>query len=113
LGDSWSSKILKDYNGQTHWLSVDVDRFIKFPKWLNIAVGYGAEKMIYARDEQNIKVNLDPYRQYYLSIDFDLTSIKTKSKTIKTLIFIVNMIKLPAPAIEFSRKGIKCHALYF
>jgi hypothetical protein len=113
LGDTWSSEILKDYNGQTHWLSVDVDKFMRFPKWLNFAVGYGAEKMIYARDEQNTEVDLYPYRQYYFSLDFDLTAIKTKSRTIKTLIFIANMIKLPAPAIEFSRKGIKCHGLYF
>jgi hypothetical protein len=113
LGDTWPSQTLKDYNGQTHWLSVDVDKFMRFPKWLNLAVGYGAEQMIYARDQQNIKINLDPYRQYYFSIDFDLTAIKTKSKAIKTLIFIANMIKLPAPAVEFSRKGIKCHGLYF
>jgi hypothetical protein len=113
LGDSWSSQILKDYNGQTHWLSIDMDKFIHFPKWLNLAVGYGAEGMVYARDSQNASNNYDPYRQYYLSIDFDLTAIKTKSKIIKTLIFVGNMIKLPAPALEFSRKGIRGHALYF
>ena len=32
LGDSRVSEILKDYNGQTYWLSVDVDKFIRFPE---------------------------------------------------------------------------------
>ncbi|NJM25882.1 MAG: DUF2279 domain-containing protein, partial [Bacteroidia bacterium] len=48
LGDNLTSEVLKDYNGQTYWLSVDVDKFIQFPRWLNIAVGYGAEEMITA-----------------------------------------------------------------
>ena len=43
LGDNLVSEILKDYNGQTYWLSFDMDKFIKFPKWLNIAIGHGAE----------------------------------------------------------------------
>jgi hypothetical protein len=113
LGDTWPSEVLKDYNGQTHWISIDMDKFMHFPKWLNLAVGYGAEGMVYARDSQNTSNGYNPYRQYYFSIDFDLTSIRTRSKFIKTLIFIGNMIKLPAPALEFSRKGIKAHTFYF
>jgi len=113
LGNGLSEEWLKDYNGQTYWLSVDMDKFIKFPKWLNIAVGYGAQGMVYALDQQNIINGYDPYRQYYLSIDFDLTAIRTKSKVLKTLIYVANMIKLPAPALEFSRKGTVFHAFYF
>lgn len=113
LGNGLSEEWLKDYNGQTYWLSVDMDKFVKFPKWLNIAVGYGAQGMVYALDQQNVLNGYDPYRQYYLSIDFDLTAIKTRSKALKTLIYIVNMIKLPAPAVEFSRKGTVFHAFYF
>ncbi|MEE4260706.1 MAG: DUF2279 domain-containing protein, partial [Bacteroidales bacterium] len=36
---------LKDYNGQTYWLSANIQSFIKketkFPSWINVAVGYG------------------------------------------------------------------------
>lgn len=114
LGNDLTSEILKDYNGETFWLSADVDKFIKFPRWLNLAVGYGAEGMIYARDHQNIQAGYsEPYRQYYLSIDVDLRAIKSHSKTLNTLLFIANMIKLPAPTVEFSSKGVKFHALYF
>ena len=103
LGDGLLEEMIKDYNGQTIWLSVDVDKFIKFPKWLNLAVGYGAENMIYANDSQNIEQGLYPYRQLYLSLDVDLTAIKSRSKVVNTLIYFANMIKLPAPAIEFSQ----------
>jgi hypothetical protein len=54
LGNDLTSEILKDYNGQTFWFSIDMDKFVRFPSWLNIAVGYGAEGMVYARDHQNI-----------------------------------------------------------
>lgn len=113
LGDNFASEFLKDYNGQTYWLSVDMDKFMKFPKWLNIAVGYGANEMIYARDSQNAAAGYSAYRQYYLALDLDLTGIRTRSKVLKTLFSLVSMLKLPAPTLEFSRKGTKVHALYF
>lgn len=114
LGGDLTSEVLKDYNGQTFWLSFDIDKFIRFPRWLNLAAGYGAEGMVHARDLQNIEAGYDkPYRQYYLSIDFDLTSIKSRSKAINTLLFVANMIKIPAPALEFSHKGVRFHSLYF
>jgi hypothetical protein len=48
-----------------------------------------------------------------LSIDFDLTALKSKSKVINTLLFVANMIKIPAPALEFSKEGVKFKPLYF
>ncbi len=114
LGDSFFSEALKDYNGQTYWLSIDVDKFVHFPKWLNFAVGYGAEGMVYARDHQNIESGFgDPYRQYYLSIDFDLTAIRTRSKFLKTMLFLANMLKLPSPALELSRGAVRFRPLAF
>jgi uncharacterized protein YfiM (DUF2279 family) len=113
LGDSFVSEMIKDYNGCTYWISADVDKFAKFPKWLNIAVGYGANGMVYARDNMNQAMGYTAFRQYYLSVDFDLSGIKTKSKFIKSLIFIANAIKIPAPAIEFNRTGVRLHPLYF
>jgi hypothetical protein len=113
LGDGLASELFKDYNGQTYWISVDIDKFIRFPKWLNLAVGYGAEGMVYARNAQNAEAGYHSYRQYYLSIDFDLTAIKTRSKTVKTLIFFANMIKIPAPTVEFSTQGTRLRGFFF
>jgi len=113
LGNGWSSEWLKDYNGQTYWLSLDMDQFMRFPKWLNIALGYGAEGMVSANRISNIQNGFDPYRKYFLSIDLDLKAIPTRSKGLKTLAFIVSMIKLPAPTLSFSRKGTVFHPFYF
>lgn len=113
---SGASEILKNYNGQTLWLSVDVAKFIpqsKWPKWLEVSGGYGAENMLYARDHQNLDVGLSPYRQYFLSLDVDFTAIPTTSPFLKTVFKILNLIKVPSPALEFSKKGVKAHALYF
>jgi uncharacterized protein YfiM (DUF2279 family) len=113
LGNGLLEEIIKDYNGQTIWLSMDIDKFIRFPKWLNLAVGYGTESMLYARDAQNIELGFYPYRQVYLSLDFDLTAIKSRSRVVNTLIFFANMIKLPAPTIEFSQGKVKAYAFYY
>jgi hypothetical protein len=69
--------------------------------------------MTYARDAQNAEAGYHSYRQYYLSIDFDLTAIKTRSKTVKTLIFFANMIKIPAPTVEFSTQGTRLRGFFF
>ncbi len=118
LGKSFSQQILKDYNGQTYWLSINPSAFMKpetkFPKWLNIAVGYGANGMIGAvnnnmiiTDKDGNVINFNRYRQCYLSLDADLTRIKTKSKVLKTIFSCLNIIKIPFPNIEFSEGKIK------
>jgi hypothetical protein len=120
LGSSLSEQILKDYNGQTYWLSVNIHSFFKqskLPKWLNIAVGYGAEGMITGNEGLVNTVFLpesERYRQFYLSFDVDLTKIKTKSNFIKTLFLVFNTVKIPAPAIEIKGSGgMQWHYLYF
>lgn len=117
LGSNLQEQIIKDYNGQTYWFSFDLSKFMKnhdrFPGWLNIAAGYGANNMVFARDEQNLEAGFDPYRRYYLSLDLDLTHFRGESKWLNTLIFIGNMIKIPAPAVEMSRNGVTFHWLKF
>ena len=120
LGENFLEQTLKDYNGQTYWLSANLWSFnkkSKFPKWFNLAFGYGAEGMISAKKEQPINTNLpqiDRYRQFYLSLDVDLTKIKTRSKLLKTVFSTINFIKIPAPTLEINSEGkLKFHALYF
>jgi uncharacterized protein YfiM (DUF2279 family) len=113
LGSGLSQEFLKDYNGQTYWLSADMDKFIRFPKWLNLSVGYGAEDMIYAMDADNKAAGYHPYRQFYLGLDLDLTAFRGRSKFLNSLIYFANMIRIPAPALEFSQGKVKGHWLYF
>jgi len=49
LGNGLSEEFLKDYNGQTYWLSANINAFLKtenIPNWLNLAFGYGADGML-------------------------------------------------------------------
>jgi len=121
LGDNILEQSLKDYNGQTYWLSANLWSFnkkSKIPKWLNIAMGYGAEGMISGNEDILLNNTLIPgqerFRQFYLSLDVDLTKIKTRSKLLKTVFSTINFIKIPAPTFEINTKGqSKFHFLYF
>lgn len=118
LGKSQTEQLLKDYNGQTYWLSFDLYALSgennKVPKVLNLALGYGAEEMVYGTDSENNFSGYSSYRQFYLGLDIDLSHIKTRSKLLKSLLFVADMVKLPAPALEFNtNNGFNFHWLYF
>lgn len=120
LGDGFLEEMLKDYNGQTYWLSANIHSFLneesRFPKWLNLAFGYGAEGMLSAENDivNNFSVIPDRSRQFYLSLDVDLTRIRTNSRVLKTLFDVFNVIKVPFPTLELdSRNGLKLHYIYF
>jgi hypothetical protein len=120
LGSTFPEQILKDYNGQTYWFSANLYSFFKgtkIPKWLNLALGYGAEGMIRGNGANLAPIsgqNLEKSRQFYLSLDLDLTKIETKSHFLKTFFSVFNTLKIPAPTIEYSaHSGFKCYAFYF
>ncbi len=113
LGDGWHEELVKDYNGQTLWLSFDIHSFTnkKFPGWLNVAIGYGAHDMLYAENESNIEAGLSPYRQWYIGPDIDLSHIRTRSKFLNTLLFAADMIRIPLPALEYGNGDWHWHWL--
>lgn len=108
LGKYWYEQVLKDYNGQTYWLSINPYEcgIKKIPTWINISLGYSAEKMISGNDD-------NAYRQYFLSLDINSKSIHTKNKWLNTLLKSFNLIKIPFPAIEYSKNKLYGHWLYF
>jgi Predicted periplasmic lipoprotein (DUF2279) len=130
-GDNPFETILKDYNTLTLWTSVNIWSFLpnreesKFPKWLNIAVGYGAENLYRGepaydwtdKDKNHFQIDaaqLPRFRQFYIAPDIDLTKIKTKSKALKTLLFALNSFKFPLPAVEINGQGqFLFHPIYF
>ncbi len=127
LGGNYPQQMFKDYNGQTYWLSANLKslcfpRENRFPAWLNLAVGYGAQGMIGAEGNSflpkgsSIPVNysyIPRFRQWYLAPDIDFTRIPTKSKTLKRVFFLLNCLKLPLPALEKNKHGLKFHYFYF
>lgn len=123
-GKSFLSRMLKDYNGQTYWLSANIKSFFpksNVPNWLNIAVGYGAEGMFGANENKwkdvlgnkYDRTDIERYRQWYIAPDINLTKIKTKSKFVKAALFFFNSFKFPAPSIGISKKGVEFNWIHF
>lgn len=127
FGSTIFETFLKDYNAQTVWASVNISSFLKsesqFPKWLNIAFGYGSENMFGGFgnrwSENDVRYLLESsafprYRQYYISPDIDFTRIPTRKPFVKTLLTMLNIFKFPAPALEFNGEdGMKFHLLHY
>jgi len=125
FGSSTAERFLKDYNGQTYWLSANLRSFFpksKLPAWLNISIGTGAEGMFGANenagkdDNGNIsfyRPDIRRYRQWYLAPDIDLTKIKTQKKGLKLAFRLLNVIKFPMPALEYSNGKFRFNAISF
>jgi len=122
LGSTPIKRMLKDYNGQTYWLSANISslglQHTSFPKWINFAAGYGAEGMTGGFSNPS-EINGVPvpyserYRQFYIAPDIDLSRIPVKSKTLKLIFKTIGFIKIPMPTLEFNKNGMKFHPLYF
>ena len=119
LGNGFLEEVLKDYNGQTYWLNVNLHSFFKdsrIPKWLDLSLGYGAYGMINAVqdiDNQLLKTN-GRGRQFYLSFDINLSKIKVKnSRFLTSVLDLLNVIKVPFPTLEFGKNGSVFHLFYY
>ncbi|MBC7935076.1 MAG: DUF2279 domain-containing protein [Rhizobacter sp.] len=125
FGKSTPERILKDYNGQTYWLSGTLKDFFpksKLPAWLQLSVGTGAEGMfggyenIAYDDGGNLEFDrrdIKRYRQWYLAPDIDLTRIKTNKKGIRMALYVLNIFKFPTPSLELSRGKLGWNWLHF
>ncbi len=119
LGNGGPESALKDYNGQTYWLSVNPGTFAPdnnwWPKWLAIAGGYGATGMVGASSNPPEYSHIPREQQWYLSLDLDLSRVETGSRFWNTILHGLNWIKIPAPAIEYRPQSgfVKGHWLMF
>lgn len=129
-GEKFYETFLKDYNGQTIWASVNLRSFMKnensrIPSWLNVAVGYGADRLLGGFDNSwtddngrsftTSGIDFSRRRQLYLSFDIDFTRIKTKKPFLKGLLICLNALKFPAPALEWNSHGggFRFYPVYF
>lgn len=120
FGKSLPQRLLKDYNGQTYWLTFPLPKAL--PPWLKISTGYGAKGMLGGYDNLshdaagNISFNrtdIKRQRQWYIAPDIDLTRIKTRSKVLRTVFYTFSSLKFPAPALELSGGKLKGKWLMF
>lgn len=122
MGDGYVSEFFKDYNGQTYWLSMHLPWLHKkgLPKWLLLSLGYGGTGM--TGGTENVRYTVDGdlipafnrERQYYLSLDIDLTALAIDRTWYRVLSESFGYLKIPAPTLEYRAGGyFKFHWLYY
>jgi hypothetical protein len=118
FGSHWTERLLKDYNQQNYWISFHPELItgqIPFwPEWLHIGLGYSAQNLFGAQKNQwkdnNITYSLPAENyprtgQFFISPDIDLSKLKIRNQTARTICHIFNIFKLPLPAIGIDTKG--------
>ena len=118
LGRNFQQRIIKDYNAQTYWASFNINRFLAsdaaFPRWLNVAIGYGATKMTTAKNVVDDVNNFQREREFYFSFDADLERVRWKKKWMQRTAKVLSFIKIPGPTLEIRESGkMKLHGLFF
>lgn len=122
LGENALESLFTDYNAQTYWLSLNLNKIIsnqKIPAWLNLAIGYSAGGMLsefenpkWIKGERAPEINR--YRQFFLSPDIDYAKLKGNSRFLNGVLEALNLTKLPAPAVEYSTEyGWVFHFIHF
>lgn len=125
LGYSLPQQVLKDYNGQTYWVAVDINKIFHkkiLPEWLVVSVGYGAEGLLGGHDNvwQSAAGNPVSYshiartKRFFISVDIIATTLMGKNKIFNYLFSPFLFLKFPAPAIELNmERGWIFHPVYF
>lgn len=119
LGGNFAESLLKDYNGQTYWLSVNISSFLKqpkFPKWICVSLGYSAHEKLVGDADFYIDGNDRPYeaqREWLLSLDIDFSKFDIKRPWLKTLVNQFNYLKVPFPTLIYRNQSLIVHPFYF
>ena len=122
LGKTTGQQLLKDYNGQQYWLSVNLASVLpvgeRFPEWLNLDVGYSGSGMTGGHenppmfDADGNEIKFTRYRQFFISPDADLSRISSFSPSLQRFIGTAQFFKIAAPSLEYNRiNGLRFHPL--
>lgn len=124
FGHSLPERILKDYNGQSYWLSFcpwALTRPKARMQWLNLSIGYGIENVLggyrntwLSGGQAYDYTHLGRQRTYMLSLDIDLEKIPVRRAWARTLLHALNIFKIPAPTLMINNEQkISFSAFYF
>ena len=113
LGANNFERIIKDYNGQSYWATLNLNKIFKEKKvfkYVDLAIGYTIDGFIGARNNQTIECscndcnNLKRTSSMLLSIDINLEEIKGKNKLLDILIKPFSILKVPAPTFLINKE---------
>ena len=116
LGSNAISRVLKDYNAQTYWLSIKPLHILpKKHSWLLLSIGYSINEHIVG-NQIDVTMNGQLYKSYsqlFFSIDIDPKALPIHNKTLKKLLYPLNYIKIPFPAFSIEKGRGKFYPIYF
>lgn len=121
LGNNIASRILKDYNGQSYWLSVNLRSFLpagsSVPPWAAVSFGYGAGGMIGGHSNpatlKGVPIpHFERTRRFMIAPDADLFRLRSIAP-VDAATYITRPFKWPAPTLEMNSKGkFRFYGLY-
>lgn len=118
LGETKAERLLKDYNGQTYWLSTSIGQIkgLDFiPEWLCFSLGYSINRKIYGTEDYAVfgMETFEARRQFLFSFDIDMEALNIQKKWLKSILQPLKWIKIPFPALMFEKGTLTFSPFYF
>ena len=120
LGSTPLERMLKDYNGQTYWISFSPFAFSsneKLPKWLCLSFGYSIDQKIIGDNDFYFNPitnkTFNAKREFLFSLDVDFSKLPIKNRWVKAVISRFNYLKIPFPTLIFSNGKMVGKGVYF
>ncbi len=105
LGSTLPERMLKDYNGQSYWLSFNLSSFfhkVNFPNWLTGDIGYGASGMTGAVvNPSSVDGKAIPLFTRQRKLFFGISGAFSANNSISYPSWL-NIFKMPSPALEWN-----------
>lgn len=107
-----TSDLLDDYTNMTFWLGISPKGLLPkdlakhYPAFLGVAFGLSL------KDANHQIGGARGYREWFISLDYDITKLPGDTEFLKKLKKILNFYHFPAPAVRVSPSGI-WYGLYF
>mgnify|MGYP000502709812 CR=1 FL=1 len=117
LGNTHIERFIKDYNGHTFWLNININKLFKrFPEVLSLSIGHSIDGFIRAEKGKFSSYELEffkPCSQIFISLDVNINKFNVNKRIFNYMKELFNFLKFPFPAIEFSVKKKNFHLIYF
>lgn len=120
LGGTFMESMLKDYNGQTYWLSFSPGTFFKeskLPKWACISLGYSAHEKLVGSEPYYLDpltgIEYHEQREFLLSFDIDFSRIPAKRAWVRATLKQLNYLKVPFPTLLLRNGRLIARPIYF
>ncbi len=118
LGSTLPERLLKDYNGQSYWLSFSPKKFTDkwpLPSWICFSFGYSVNEKLsgsldyYVTNDRIYQAS----RQYLFSLDLDTRELPIKRKWLRAILRPLHYVKIPFPTLILDKNGVSGQLLYF